>query len=67
MKKVIAQATPEYVFEIIDPPIAPELKSSPRRAVICILGAIAGTILGCLIVLTRFYFLVNLRFLNKLE
>ena len=55
-KKVIAQATPEYVFEIIDPPIAPELKSSPRRAVICILGAIAGTILGCLIVLTRFYF-----------
>ena len=55
-KKVIAQATPEYVFQIIDPPIVPELKSSPRRAVICILGAIAGTILGCLIVLIRFYF-----------
>ena len=55
-KKVLAQATPEYVFQIIDPPIVPELKSSPRRAVICILGAIAGGILGCLITLIRFYY-----------
>tara|TARA_B100000780_G_C21122021_1_gene454566 strand:+ start:172 stop:1131 length:960 start_codon:yes stop_codon:yes gene_type:complete len=56
-KKVLAKATPEYVFQIIDPPFVPELKNSPKRAVICILGAILGGILGVFSVLIQHYFI----------
>jgi LPS O-antigen subunit length determinant protein (WzzB/FepE family) len=58
-KKVLAQATPEYVFQVIDPPIAPEKKVSPRRAVICIIGALIGGIIGVFIALIRQYFYKN--------
>jgi len=55
-KKVFARATKEYVFQVIDPPHAPEIKSSPRRSIICIIGAIVGTIFGVLVALLRHYF-----------
>ena len=55
-KIMIAQATPEYLFKIIDPPIAPEKKSAPSRALICILGFLLGGILGVIYVLVNFYY-----------
>lgn len=55
-KKVLARATPEYVFEVIDPPHIPEMKIKPRRSVICILGTILGCMLSLVLVLTRHYF-----------
>lgn len=55
-KIMIAQATPEYLFKVIDPPIAPEKKSAPSRAFICILGFLLGGILGMIYVLFNFYF-----------
>ena len=35
---MLAAASEEYVFQVIDPPVAPELKSEPSRALICIIG-----------------------------
>lgn len=46
-----------YVFEYIDPPVVMELKSEPRRSVICIFGAFFGFIFGIFIVIIRKYLL----------
>ena len=35
---MLANVSKEYVFDVIDPPIEPEVKSKPSRAVICVLG-----------------------------
>ena len=43
---MLAAASEEYVFQIIDPPVAPELKSEPSRALICILGVLLGGMLA---------------------
>ena len=56
-KKVLARATPEYIFEIIDPPLVPEIKIKPRRSSICIIGAIIGFMLGIFFVLIKHYFI----------
>ena len=52
---MLAAASEEYVFQIIDPPVAPELKSEPSRAVICILGVFCGGMLAVMFVLIRHY------------
>ena len=52
---MLAAASEEYVFQIIDPPVAPELKSEPRRALICILGVLLGGMLSVVYVLIRHY------------
>ena len=52
---MLAAASEEYVFQIIDPPVAPELKSEPLRALICILGVLLGGMLGVVYVLIRHY------------
>ena len=36
---MLAEVRPEYVFKTIDPAVAPEEKSKPSRALICVLGA----------------------------
>lgn len=48
---MLASSNDEYVFKIIDSPIAPEIKTRPNRALICILGTILGGMLSILIVL----------------
>ncbi len=52
---MLAAASEEYVFQIIDPPVAPELKSEPSRAFICILGVFFGGVFAVVCVLMRHY------------
>ena len=56
---MLANVTKDYVFEIIDPPVVPELKSEPGRALICILGTLLGGMLAVLLVLVRHYAFEN--------
>jgi len=52
-KLMLVEANEEYIFKIIEPPIIPELKSSPSRALICIVGAILGFLISLLIGLVK--------------
>ncbi len=54
-KLTMIEAKESYVFDYIDPPEAMEVKNSPNRAIICILGAFFGTMLGVFIVLLRHF------------
>jgi uncharacterized protein involved in exopolysaccharide biosynthesis len=53
--KMLAEASPEYVFETVSPAMVPEEKSTPKRALICILGTMLGGMLSILWVLMRYY------------
>jgi uncharacterized protein involved in exopolysaccharide biosynthesis len=55
-KLTLIEANESFVFEYIDPPAVMEKKSEPRRAYICILGAILGGMLSILLVFIRHYF-----------
>jgi uncharacterized protein involved in exopolysaccharide biosynthesis len=48
---MLANSRAEYLFKTIDPAIAPERKSRPSRARICIVGTLLGGMLGVLWVL----------------
>ena len=52
---MLANASPEYLFKTVDPAVVPELKAKPKRALICVLGALLGGMLGVLIVLVRHF------------
>ena len=52
---MLAAVNPEYVLTTIDPPVIPEIKSNPQRALICILGTLLGGMLSLLIILVRKY------------
>jgi len=52
---MLANVSKDYVFNVIDPAVVPELKSEPNRAQICILGTLLGGMLGVLLVLVRHY------------
>ena len=43
-------ASESYVFRVIDSAIAPEIKTSPSRAIICIIGTILGSFIGLLLI-----------------
>lgn len=53
--KMVAEASPDYAFVAVSPSMVPEEKSEPRRALICVLGALLGGMLGAVIVLIRHY------------
>jgi LPS O-antigen subunit length determinant protein (WzzB/FepE family) len=53
--KMLAEASPEYVFVAVSPSMLPEEKSQPQRALICILGTLLGGILSVLLVLVMHY------------
>ena len=53
---MLAESSPEYLFKVIDPAIVPELKSSPWRALICVVGTFFGFALGMLYVFLRAYY-----------
>ncbi len=50
---MLAQVRPEYVFKTIDPPVVPEEKSEPSRALICVIGTFIGAFFGAIAVLLR--------------
>jgi len=51
---MLASTYEDYVFKAIDSPIAPELKSSPNRAYICIIGTLTAGILSLFLVLLNY-------------
>ena len=50
---MLAKVSKQYALTIIDPPLIPEEKSSPKRVLICILGALFGGMLSLVIILAR--------------
>lgn len=50
---MLAKVSPEYVFKVLDPAVAPELKARPKRAMIVILSMLLGAMAGMLFVLAR--------------
>ena len=48
---MLIEVTDDYIFNIISSPIAPEKKSKPSRAIICVLGTFLGLIISILTVL----------------
>jgi LPS O-antigen subunit length determinant protein (WzzB/FepE family) len=56
-KLALIEAKEYYVFDYIDPPAVMELKSEPQRALICIMSAVVGFLLGIIIVFIKHYFL----------
>ena len=55
-KLTLIEANQYYVFDYIDPPAVMEKKSEPKRFLICIIGAVFGSLLSIILVLTRHYF-----------
>jgi len=53
---MLAEVQEDYVFVVVDKALAPEKKSQPKRALICIFAFIFGGIFSCAIVLLRFFF-----------
>ncbi|NRF31333.1 Wzz/FepE/Etk N-terminal domain-containing protein [Vibrio coralliilyticus] len=51
---MLAEVKDEYAFKVIDPPVVPEEKAGPKRALICILATLLGGMLGVAIVLFRY-------------
>ena len=51
--RMMATVQPNYVFSVVDPPTVPELKSEPKRALICVLGTLLGGMLGVVFSLVR--------------
>lgn len=54
-KIVLASASDEYLFEVIEPAVVAELKSEPKRSLICILGSLLSGMLSLLYVLIKHY------------
>ena len=52
---MLANVSKDYVFDTIDPPVVPELKSGPSRALICVLGTLLGSMLAVVWVLVSHY------------
>tara|TARA_B100000965_G_scaffold28469_1_gene21098 strand:- start:17062 stop:17952 length:891 start_codon:yes stop_codon:yes gene_type:complete len=59
--KMLAEATSEYVFETISPPVLPEKKSKPVRSIIVIIFAFSGAFLAIMYALIREIYILNTR------
>ena len=55
-KQMLAQTSPEYVFQIIDPPYVADQKDSPRRALIVFLCMVLGGTLMTILTIIRHHF-----------
>ena len=53
--KMLAEASPEYVFLTVSKAMIPEQESRPKRAIICILGILLGGFMSLLLVLVMHY------------
>lgn len=54
-RQMLAEVKKNYLINPLDKPFVPEMKSSPNRARICILGTILGFFLSILISLVKYY------------
>jgi uncharacterized protein involved in exopolysaccharide biosynthesis len=52
---MLANSRSEYLFQTIDPAVVPEVRFSPNRALICVLGTLLGGMLSVLGVLIWHY------------
>ena len=52
---MLANVSKDYVFNVIDPAVVPELKTEPQRALIFLAGALLGGIFAVLSVFVRHY------------
>ncbi|WP_163929989.1 Wzz/FepE/Etk N-terminal domain-containing protein [Paraferrimonas sp. SM1919] len=52
---MLAETNDDFVFKTIDPAVVPELKSGPKRALICVLAVLLGGMLSVAIVLVRYF------------
>jgi LPS O-antigen subunit length determinant protein (WzzB/FepE family) len=59
-KLTLIEANDNYIFDYIDPPAVMEKKSAPRRAILCIIGALLGGFIGALVALFRYFQLARL-------
>ena len=50
---MLAHGRAEYAFTIVDPAVAPEMRSSPRRTLIVMTGIFVGGFMGSLIAVAR--------------
>lgn len=50
---MLADVRDEYVFRLIDPAVVPDRKVAPRRAVISIVGTLAGAMLSLIFIFLR--------------
>tara|TARA_B110000483_G_C18145191_1_gene523121 strand:+ start:255 stop:1217 length:963 start_codon:yes stop_codon:yes gene_type:complete len=56
MKKLMmVEASENYIFKILEPPIVPEMKSTPLRSLIVIIASLLGMMFGSLITLALHY------------
>ncbi|MFH4691392.1 Wzz/FepE/Etk N-terminal domain-containing protein [Vibrio alginolyticus] len=51
---MLAEVQDEFIFKIIDPAVVPEVKYGPKRALICMFGALLGGVLSVAFVIVRF-------------
>ena len=58
---VLIEVDDEYVFKILNPPIAPEFKYKPKRSVICLIGFTIGLLLGFISALLLEFNFPNIR------
>ena len=54
-QQMLAEVKQNYLINPLDKPYMPELKSSPNRPKICILGTILGFFIGILVSLIRYF------------
>ena len=54
-KQMLSKVNKEYILKVVEPPFIPEVKSKPRRSIICILGTLLGGLLAILWVLMRHF------------
>ena len=52
---MFANVRKQYALKTIDPALVPELKSGPKRALICVLGVLLGGIVAVMIILIRYF------------
>jgi len=57
--QMLTQINKDYILIEIEPPFAPEEKSKPSRALICLLGTMLGGMLSVVIVLIRHYYFME--------
>jgi len=50
---MLANVQHEYAFRVIDPAVAPEQRSSPRRTMMALVGGVLGGFLGVIVVFVR--------------